>query len=262
LAIGLDPRICHIFAHSYITALNQLLLPFLSMVSVAELNRNPTVKDEIRAANRPQVSGMMFTYPVHQAADILFCKGNLVPGGKDQLPHIEVARTIARRFNERFASGSLFFPEPDLLLSDAPLLLGIDGNKMGKSANNAITLGMSESETAALIRKARTDSIREITYDPDDRPEVANLLLLGALCMDSSPHELAATLRTQGSSRLKEVVTDAVNEFFRPIRCLRREYRADPAYLMDVLRLGNEHAESIAEKTLEDVRTMMGMKYY
>lgn len=92
LAIGIDPARTTIFNHSAVPALNQLMLPFLSLVSVAELNRNPTVKDEIAHSRQSAVSGLMFTYPVHQAADILFCKGNLVPVGQDQLPHLEVTR--------------------------------------------------------------------------------------------------------------------------------------------------------------------------
>ena len=102
----------------------------------------------------------MFAYPVHQAADILFCHANLVPVGKDQLPHLELTRTIARRFNERYCPGRPYFPAPDALLSDAPLLLGIDGQKMSKSRGNAIALAASEDETARLIRGARTDDQR------------------------------------------------------------------------------------------------------
>ena len=106
LAAGLDPDRCTIFAHSQIAALNQLLLPFLSLVSVAEVSRNPTVKEEFGTAGGSPMSALMFTYPVHQAADILFCHANLVPVGKDQLPHVELTRTIARRFNERYARHS------------------------------------------------------------------------------------------------------------------------------------------------------------
>ena len=102
LAIGLDPARTVMFAHSAVPALNQLLLPFLSLVSVPELNRNPTVKDEIAHSRQAAVSGLMLTYPVHQAADILFCKANLVPVGQDQLPHLEITRVIARRFNDRY----------------------------------------------------------------------------------------------------------------------------------------------------------------
>ena len=127
LAIGLDPARTVMFAHSAVPALNQLLLPFLSLVSVPELNRNPTVKDEIAHSRQSAVSGLMLAYPVHQAADILFGKANLVPVGQDQLPHLEIARVIARRFNDRF--GLPLIPVPDALLSAAPLLLGTDGTK-------------------------------------------------------------------------------------------------------------------------------------
>lgn len=135
LALGIDPARSTVFNHSAVPALNQLLLPFLSLVSVAELSRNPTVKDEIAHSRQSVVSGLMLTYPVHQAADILSCKGNVVPVGQDQLPHLELTRTIARRFNERYGN---VFPEPDALLSAAPLLLGTDGTKMSKSRANSV----------------------------------------------------------------------------------------------------------------------------
>ena len=109
LAVGIDPDRAVIFAHSQVPELNQLILPFLSLISVAELRRNPTVKDEIAMTGGGSTSALMFTYPAHQAADILFCRANLVPVGKDQLPHLELTRTIARRFNERYS------PEQPLL---------------------------------------------------------------------------------------------------------------------------------------------------
>src|SRR3954470_5473111 len=112
LAVGIDPGRATIFAHSQVEALNQLLLPFLSLVSVAELSRNPTVKDEMAGSGLAAMSGLMFTYPVHQAADILFCKATAVPVGKDQLPHLEVARLVARRFNRRYSPDRELFPEP------------------------------------------------------------------------------------------------------------------------------------------------------
>ncbi len=110
----------------------------------------------------------MLTYPVHQAADILFCKANLVPVGQDQLPHLEITRVIARRFNDRF--GRPVFPVPDALLSAAPLLLGTDGTKMSKSRGNSIPLSATADETAQLIRGAKTDAERHISYDPGAGP--------------------------------------------------------------------------------------------
>ena len=133
VAAGIDPARAAIFAHSQIEALNQLLLPFLSLVSVAEVARNPTVKAEVASAGGAATSALMFAYPVHQAADILFCHANLVPVGRDQLPHLELTRTIARRFNERYAPRAPFFPEPEALLSPAPLLLGLDGARWARA---------------------------------------------------------------------------------------------------------------------------------
>ena len=115
LAVGIDPGRTTIFAHSQVAELNQLMIPFLSLVSVPELARNPTVKEERAAAGLPVASGLLFTYPVHQAADILFCHGNVVPVGKDQLPHLEMTRVIARRFNQRYRPNEPFFREPEAL---------------------------------------------------------------------------------------------------------------------------------------------------
>ena len=259
LAIGLDPARTRIFAHSAVPALNQLLLPFLSLVSVPELNRNPTVKDEIAHSRQAAVSGLMLTYPVHQAADILFCKANLVPVGQDQLPHLEITRLIARRFNERF--GRPVFRVPDALLSAAPLLLGTDGTKMSKSRGNTIPLSATADETARLIRGAKTDAERSISYDPAARPEVSSLVLLAALCLDRDPREVAAEIGGGGAAELKEVVTAAVNDLLAPIRARRAEYARDLGYVRQVLRDGNARANEIAAVTLAEVQAAMGMRY-
>ncbi|MFE0778002.1 tryptophan--tRNA ligase [Streptomyces sp. NPDC058861] len=259
LAIGVDPARSTVFAHSAVPALNQLMLPFLSLVSVAELNRNPTVKDEIAHSRQSAVSGLMFTYPVHQAADILFCKANLVPVGQDQLPHLEVTRTIARRFNARYGDG--VFPAPEALLSDAPLLLGTDGTKMSKSRGNAVALAASADETARLLRGAKTDSERRIAYDPVRRPEVSSLLLLASLCQGGTPEEIAAGIGSGGAAALKRTVTEAVNEHLAPVRARRAAYAEDRAHLRAVLREGNERARAVADATLAEVRAAMNGLY-
>lgn len=262
LAVGIDPDRTTIFTHSAIPALNQLLLPFLSLVSVAELGRNPTVKDEIAHSRQAAVSGLMFTYPAHQAADILFCKGNLVPVGQDQLPHLELTRTIARRFNDRYpAGGRPVFPEPEALLSAAPLLLGTDGTKMSKSRGNSIALAATADETAKLIRGAKTDADRHITYDPETRPEVSGLVLLAALCQGRDPHRVAEEIGTAGAAALKRTVTEAVNEFLAPIRARRAEYARDLGQVRRILHAGNERANAVADSTLREVRSAMMSLY-
>lgn len=262
LSVGLDPQKGNtfIFPHSHVPELNQLLLPFLTLVTIAELDRNPTVKEEIASAGLKKINAGMYTYPVHQAADILFCKGNVVPVGKDQLPHLELTRLIARRFNERFASKKPVFPEPQALLSNSPMILGLDGSqKMSKSRNNAIMLNATEDETAKLIKKAKTDSEREITYDPINRPEVANLLLLISLVTGRDPEQIANEIGSEGSGKLKSIVIDALNSYLRPIREKRIELEKNPDYIRQILLTGIESAREQASRTLEEVRNVMNM---
>ncbi|MGB7449946.1 MAG: tryptophan--tRNA ligase [Ornithinimicrobium sp.] len=264
LAVGLDAERTTIFTHSAVPELNQLMLPFLSLVTEAELRRNPTVKAESADALGRPMSGLLLTYPVHQAADILFCQANLVPVGKDQLPHLEQARVIARRFDERYGRadpGHPVFRAPEALLSSAANLLGTDGQKMSKSKGNTIELGMDADATAAALKKAVTDSDRRITYDPQRRPEVSNLVLLAALATGRDPVDVAAEVGDGGSGALKKLTISAVNEHFAPIRARRAALAADQAYLHEVLHRGNERARGIAASTLDEVRTAMQMQY-
>ena len=265
LAVGLDPDsgCTHIFCHSHVPALNQLLLPFLTLVGMGELDRNPTVKEEIEAAGLTTVNAAMYTYPAHQAADILFCKGNVVPVGRDQLPHLELTRKIARRFNQRFCDNdTAVFPEPEALLSEAPKILGLDGSqKMSKSRNNSVMLRGTADETAALIKRAKSDSDRTITYDPERRPEVSNLLLLASLCTRQPPEAIAAQIGDGGSGALKKVVTEALNEALRPIRARRDALASDPQVVTAVLRRGIATANEVADATLREVRAAMKMDY-
>lgn len=257
LACGIDPEKTMIFTHSAVPALNQLMLPFLSLVSQSELLRNPTVKAEQEASGHT-LTGLLLTYPVHQACDILFCKGNIVPVGKDQLPHIEITRQIARRFNERYAK---VFPEPYGLLTESVEIPGLDGRKMSKSYGNAISLSATDEETAKLIKKSQTDSDRNITFDPENRPGVSALLTTAALTTGRSEVDIAAEIGEAGSGALKKLVTEAVNGYLAPIRERRRELEKDIPYIQDVLHEGNKRANDVAESTLDEVRQAMGMVY-
>ncbi|WP_251231769.1 tryptophan--tRNA ligase [Adlercreutzia aquisgranensis] len=257
LACGIDPEKTVIFTHSAVPALNQLMLPFLSLVSEAELLRNPTVKSEQEASGH-SLTGLLLTYPVHQACDILFCKGNIVPVGKDQLPHIEQTRQIARRFNERYGR---VFPEPEGLLTDAVEIPGLDGRKMSKSYGNAISLSATDAETAKLIKKSQTDSERFITFDREGRPGVSALLTTAALCTGRDETSIAEEIGNDGAGALKRYVTESVNGFLAPIRERRRELEGDMGYIADVLHDGNARANAIAEETLGQVREAMGMVY-
>jgi len=266
LAVGLDPANgrTHIFCHSHVPALNQLLIPFLTLVGMGELDRNPTVKEEIDSAGLTNVNAAMYTYPVHQAADILFCKGNVVPVGRDQLPHLELTRKIARRFNQRFCDEEKpVFPEPEALLSDAPKILGLDGaQKMSKSRNNAVMLKATADETANLVKKAKTDTDRNITYEPERRPEVANLLLIASLCTGEPPAAIALRIGDGGGGALKKTVTDALNDTLAPVRARRASLGAHAGDVVrDTLRRGIAHANAVADATLKEVRAAMRMDY-
>ena len=257
LACGIDPDKTMIYTHSAVPAANQLMLPFLSLVSEAELQRNPTVKAEMEASGH-ELTGLLLTYPVHQACDILFCKGNVVPVGRDQLPHIELTRLIARKFNNRYGK---VFPEVDALLSDTPLLPGLDGRKMSKSYGNAISISMTPEETAKRIKKSQTDGERLITFDPENRPGVSGLLSTAAICTGRDPREIADEIGMGGSGALKKYTTEAVNSYFAEIRERRHAYENDLDYVKDVLHEGNRRANEIANATLAEVREAMGMVY-
>jgi tryptophanyl-tRNA synthetase len=203
----------------------------------------------------------MYTYPIHQAADILFCKGNVVPVGRDQLPHLELTRKIARRFNERFAREEPLFPVPDALLSELPVVLGTDGQKMSKSRGNTIMLKMTADETAKAIKGAKTDADRRITYDPQKRPEVANLLRLVAICTGEAPEVIAEQIGDGGGGKLKALLTESLNARLAPLRERRARYAGDPAYVREVLRKGVARARQESVETLAQVRRAMNMDH-
>ena len=147
------------------------------------------------------------------------------------------------------------------MLSQAPLLLGTDGRKMSKSRNNAIAIAASADHTARLLRGAKTDSRRWITYEPEHRPEVANLVLLTALCENLDPHAVADQIGDQGAAELKRRAIDAVNQRLQPIRTRRAELIRDRAYLRTIIRDGSQTARAIAQDTLAQVARAMHTNY-
>ena len=151
LAAGLDPDRSLVFTHSAVPALNELVVPFLGVVSDAELHRHPTGRAETEVTGRPS-SALMLTYPVTRPPTSCSAGPTSFPSASTNSPHLETTRLIARRFNDRYATA--LFPEPDALLTDTPLLLGLDGQKMSKTRGNGIALSATEDQTAALIRRA------------------------------------------------------------------------------------------------------------
>lgn len=261
VGMNFDADNAFIFPHSHVPELNQLLVPFLTLVSVAELERNPTTKEEIKSANIKNVSAGMLVYPAHQACDILSVNANLIPVGKDQLPHVELTRTIAKRFNNKFCQDNPLFTEPNCLLSKVPSLMGLDGKqKMSKSRGNAIMLKSSKDEIASAIKKAVTDADRHITYDSENRPEVSNLLLLLSLMSDKKPEVIAENIGDGGAKMLKEMLIETTDKFLTPIREKRRDLERNPDYIEKVVRNGIEKAREEASKILNMVIKLMNME--
>ncbi len=190
---------------------------------------------------------------------MLALQGDLVPVGRDQLPHLELARLIARRFGARYGQ---VFAEPQALLSATPAVLGTDGAKMSKTRGNAIVLGDTEDATAAAIRAARTDPERHIWYDPQTRPQVANLLSITAALAGTTPQAVADEIGDRGAAALKDRTIDVVNESLRALRRRRLELLDDAASLDAVLRGGVQSAAEVAGDALDRVRTAMGMDYF
>ena len=265
LSVGLDfdNEKSFIFPHSQIPELNQLLVPFLTLVSVAELERNPTTKEEIQSANITNLNAGMLVYPVHQACDILSVGANVIPVGKDQLPHIELTRTIAKRFNKKFCDGKDFLKEPIALLSQTPSIVGLDGKqKMSKSRGNSIMLKSTKEEIISVVKKATTDSDKNITYDPENRPEVANLLTLISLMSGKNQFDIAKEIGDGGAKMLKEMLIETTDSFLTPIRERRKHFEENPQYVEKIIKKSIDKARYEANKTLQGVLKYMNMSVF
>ncbi|KKR34174.1 MAG: tryptophanyl-tRNA synthetase [candidate division CPR2 bacterium GW2011_GWC1_39_9] len=210
LAVGLDPNKVTIFVQSKVIALSELYQMFSSLVSIARVKRNPTVKDELRSAGieESNMSVAMFAYPVSQAADILGFKANLVPVGEDQLPHLEQTREIARSFNKEFKE---IFPIPKALLSIAPRVLGLDGNaKMSKSLGNTIMLSDSPDEIRKKLKKAVTDSGKEIKFDAAGKPAISNLMTIYSFMNGDNYQKIEKEFKDASYSDFKDALAEEI----------------------------------------------------
>ena len=264
LACGIDPEKATIYIQSDVREVVELYLYLNMNAYLGELERTTSFKEKARQ-QPDNVNAGLLTYPSLMAADILMHKAVKVPVGKDQLPHLEQTRVVADRFEARYGhpdgADEPVFPRPQGLLSEAETVLGLDGAKMSKSRGNTIELRMSADQTAKLIRKAVTDSDRRIAFDPANRPEVSNLVLLAAMAQGREPAAVAEEIGDGGAGALKKLVTESVNDMLAPIRARRAELEADPGYVRGVLRRGIERATERAEATLAEVREAMNMTY-
>ncbi len=256
LAAGIRPEESILYVQSHVPEVSELHL-LLSMVTPnGMLLRVPTFKEKARA-QPDNVNYGLVGYPVLQTADIVLYRANRVPVGEDQLPHLELARQIVRRFNRHFGD---VFPEPSAELTDAPMVLGFDNRKMSKSYGNAVEMAATPEETAGAVRGAITDPQRRRRSDPG-RPEVCNVYSLhGAFGPQRQPEIYAqCTSAAIGCVDCKALLTDSINEVFAPIRARRAELAADPSQVDDVLAAGARRARVIAREVIAEVKDAVGL---
>ena len=261
LAVGIDPERSIIFLQSGVPETYELNLILEMLITVARLERVPSLKDMARAANMEEAMPFgLLGYPVLQAADILLPRANLVPVGKDNESHIEVTRELARRFNYLYGE---VFPIPDVLIGEVPSLVGTDGQaKMSKSLNNAIFLSDDADTVVQKVRGMFTDPNR-IRADIAGRVE-GNPVFIYHDAFNPKVDEVN-DLKDRyrqgkvGDVEVKKKLAAAINNFLDPIRERRAKYESQPGLVEDVLVSGTERARAEAQKTMELVREAMGM---
>lgn len=269
LAVGLDPEHSSFVIQSYVPEHAELTM-FMSMLTpLNRLQRNPTLKaemDQLRGA-REEISAGFFNYPISQVADILLAKGNLVPVGEDQVPHIEFTRELARKFNRAYGE---IFPEPKALVGRVPRLVGTDGQaKMSKSLDNAIYLsddaGTVETKIKGMVTDITGRNPRLRATDPGI-PEENPVFFYHEAFNDSRDEveELQNRYRsgTVSDREVKISLVQALNRFLDPIRERRAYFEERPSEIKDALELGTNRASAIAKETMGEVREAMRVLYF
>jgi len=259
LAVGLDPKKSVIFRQSRVKEHAELHLLYSMITPVSWLERNPTYKEQMKEIVGKDLSTYGFLgYPVLQAGDITIYKAKKVPVGVDQAPHVELTREIVRRFNQLYRP---IFPEPDVLLTEAQKVPGLDGRKMSKSYGNAVFLSDSPKEIDAKISRMMTDPARVKRTDPGE-PEKCPAFQLHKIY--STPEEIHAVTqgcRTAGIGCLecKKIIIKHVIEDLAPIRERRAQFENHPENVEEILENGTEAAQKVAGATLAEVREAIGL---
>lgn len=266
LAIGIDPNKVHLFIQSKIPEIAELTVFYSNLVTVARLERNPTVKSEI--ANKKDLFGNngesitygFLGYPVSQAADITAFDGEVVPVGDDQLPLIEQCREIVRKFNSIYGE---VFKEPQQLLSETTRVRGLDGNeKMGKSLGNAIYLVDDENTVKTKIMGAITDP-NKIKKDDPANPDVCMVYYYHKLVNKDNLETVCSECKKgeRGCVQCKKELINAMNDFLKPIQDRRKFYEENPEEVKRILDEGTDIARKKAQTKMQDVRKAMKIDY-
>ncbi|MBP5318090.1 MAG: tryptophan--tRNA ligase [Paludibacteraceae bacterium] len=276
LSVGLDPKVSTLFIQSQIAELTELAFYYMNLVTVSRLQRNPTVKTEIKMRNfEANIPVGFFTYPISQASDITAFKATTVPVGEDQAPMLEQTIEIVRRFNNIYGPTLV---EPKILLPDNAACLrlpGIDGKaKMSKSLGNCIYLSEDPKDLAQKVREMYTDPTHLRVEDPGHTEGNVVFTYLDAFCSDEQVNamfpeyagleEMKAHYRKGGlgDMKTKKLLLAVLEEELGPIRARRAELQKDIPYVLDVLRQGCDKAREAAAQTLSEVRHSMRIDYF
>ena len=255
LSAGIDPEKSTVFVQSKIKEHAELFLLFSMIITVPRLERNPTLKEQVRDLKSKIVSYGHFGYPVLQAADIIIYKADVVPVGEDQVPHVEISREIARKFNNLYGN---VFPEPEPKLTFTPRLPGLDGKKMSKSLNNAIFLSETPDEIFQKVRRAITDPQKVRKNDPG-HPEVCNIFAYHQKFNKEEIPEIEKDCKSGilGCVACKQNCANKISDYLAPIREKRVMYEKDMDLVKDIINNGNKKAREEAQKTMADVYKAM-----
>jgi tryptophanyl-tRNA synthetase len=256
LAVGLEPEKVKIFRQSQIKEHSELFLIFSMLITANRLERNPSLKDQVRDLNIQQIVYGHLGYPVLQAADILIYKGDVVPVGEDQVPHVEITREIARRFNNQYG---VVFPEPDPLLTVFSRLAGLDGDaKMSKSLGNTILLSDDKEIVKQKLRKAVTDPQKLRKNDPG-HPEVCVVYSYHKKFNPVQIEEIETNCRSGvlGCVDCKLNCATNLSNFLEPILERRYEYEKNLPLVLDIIDCGEKNARQTASDTMNEVRQSM-----
>ncbi|MCH7723732.1 MAG: tryptophan--tRNA ligase [Bacteroidetes bacterium] len=258
LAAGLDPEKSPMFRQSQIKEHTELHLIFSMLITLSRLQRNPTVKDQLRYLHIKQVIYGHVGYPVLQSADILLYKGDAVPVGEDQVPHVEITREIARKFNNQYGN---VFPEPEPLLTKFSRLPGLNGDaKMSKSLNNTILLSDAPEVVKSKLKKAVTDP-QKIRKGDRGHPDICLVFSYHKKFNTDEIPEIDAGCRSGklGCFDCKMNCAEKISSFLEPIREKRKYYLKNLDIVKDILTDGEKRGREVAQKTMADVREKMMM---
>jgi len=257
LAAGIDPQKSIVFVQSHVPQVMELHTLFSMVTPLSWLLRVPTFKEKVKMQPHNVNYGLV-GYPVLMTADIALYKGEVVPVGEDQLPHLELAREIVRRFNSLYG---FVFPEPQAKLTSFPLVLGLDGvQKMSKSYNNHIEIAASPQEILERVMTAVTDPARRYRSDPG-HPEVCNIFRLHEFFTPERVDEIASECRRAGIGCVdcKKILAQSISSALEPFREKRNGLAARPDYVHEVVTDGAKRARAIAEVTIREAKERIGL---